>query len=294
MSRLKEGNYYYFSVEKRTVSPDNTSFFVLTGPGGRKYLLPEERYCHYGMIDGTRLRCRVDRINCRGEIFIEPPNPFYNEGGIYHFTVKGYEKRIGYSGESINVMFVEDKFGHLNYVVPEEHDEKAQIGATVKLKVEKISKGRLFLHGRFLGKGDKHLKVGNNYEFKVMGVAKGINGEDYFIVKDIFGLDHTISKHYYESYGLKKGVTFRGKVIKFGKDGGKIIEPDHPFYTPGALMELRIDSISENSVNGSFTIDLTDEFGFSHCIEMKERPGGDHLLMRVRMVRKGRPLLDPM
>jgi hypothetical protein len=294
MNRLKEGAFYSFNVEKETTGPDKSSYYVLSGPGGRKFLLPSIRYSHYGIAVGTNLLCRVDRINCRGEIFIEPPNPFYSEGMEYSFRVNGSEKRVDPSGEEVDVILVSDTFGHLNPVTAARFAKLPEPGTDLKLTVLRISKGRLFLSFDSQERRDILPGNGKHREFTVIKTARDINGQECFVVQERNGARHTIPKRYYEYYGLKEGSLFMGKVVRIRGSGEKIIEPDNPWYKNDSTMECKVEKFETDSVNNTFTVFLTDGYGFTHCIEMKARPESDTIWVRIGKVRKGKPILRPL
>ena len=98
--KLKEGRRYNFNVEK-IISLNDIDYYVLSGPDKRKYLLDIEDYTSYNIKPGVQLDCRVDKINCQGEIFLEPRHPYYEEGKSYSFNVNNYEDRVNKSGSKV-------------------------------------------------------------------------------------------------------------------------------------------------------------------------------------------------
>jgi hypothetical protein len=119
-----------------------------------------------------------------------------------------------------------------------------------------------------------------------------MDDEEYFIVKDPFGNLHTIAREFYEYYGYTIGTRFKGKIIKYKKSSEKTIEPENPFYKAGSVIRLEVLSFSKNIINDSFTINLKDEFGFSHCIETSVPPEKEFIQCRVAKIKKGKPLLE--
>ena len=288
MKRLNEGQVYEFRVEKKLSSPGTLDHFVLSDRDGKKFLLPANTYIHYKIRKGTTIRCRVDKINCRGEIFLEPQNPYYSEGRSYLFIVKGHDIRTDCSGREINVFLVQDLFKHL-IAVP--CDTLPENGTSVRLTVERISKGRLYLFPYYERTGRGHLTAGRRYEFRVEKTGKGLNDEEYYIISDSFGDTHALSRSHYEYYGFVPGDTIRGKVVKHKKSGEKIIEPDNPYYKTGTFISLQVTGYTQNTINDTFTLDLKDKFGFTHCIQTKILPEKESVRCRVKMIRKGKPFL---
>lgn len=91
--------------------------------------------------------CRVDKINCKGEVFLEPHNPYYTEGESFPF----------------------DKDGPLPLK-----------GTSLNLVVERITQGKVFLERGSGSITDKYLKSGKEYEFVIAGIERGMDDEEYF------------------------------------------------------------------------------------------------------------------
>jgi hypothetical protein len=290
MATYREGEDYEFFVGKQVLTPDDKAHYVLTGPDKRRFLLPSGQYSHYNLICGEMLVCRVDRINCKGEIFLEPLNPFYTEGQYYYFIVAGTDLRTDGFGKEVKVAMVKDHFGNENLV---EIRGKAPLpGTRMKLLVERISKGRLKLRRETGIKRGTSMTIGEEYQFEVEKIAKGIDNCDYFVVRDPFGQRHMISKAHYESYGIKAGTIFTGKVIKYRTNGEMVIEPKNPFYIEGAILKMKVAAILKNEIMGTFRLSLRDEWGHDHTVETDISPEEDQLLCKVIMIRKGRPGLQ--
>jgi hypothetical protein len=292
MLKIREGEEYEFLVEKELVTPNDSHHFILKGPDQKKYLIPVSVYQHYNITVGSSIKCRIDKINCKGEIFLEPPNPFYTEGESYSFEVVNHEKRTDAAGISHSVFVVRDLSGN-TIPVPFEDDKPLPLkGSRINLTVERITKGKVFLVRSSRGLTDKYLKSGKEYEFVIERIEKGMDDEDYFILKDPFGNLHTIAREFYEYYGYKIGTRFKGKIIKYKKNGEKTIEPENPYYKTGSVIRLDVTSFSKNIINNSFTLNLKDAFGFTHCIETSILPEKEYIQCRVVMIKKGKPLLE--
>jgi hypothetical protein len=288
MNKLKEGEVLEFRVGRKISDPLGAGYFVLTDPGQKKYLLPADTYRHYGIKPGTSIKCRIDKINCKGEIFLEPENPHYSEGRHYEFTVIGDDFRTDRSGNEVSVVLVSDLFRNIIAVPYEKLPEK---GSPIRLLVERISKGRLFLCPPPEKKKKDPLVKHRIYDFVVEGIGRGLDDEEYYILRDAFGESHSIPMKYYDHYGFKPGDTIKGKVIKYMHNGEKIIEPVNPYYKPGRFLTLKVVRCTRNIINESFTLDLVDKFGFSHCIPTEAPPEKEIVRCRVKMIRKGKPLL---
>jgi hypothetical protein len=292
MLKLKEGNVYKFLVEKELSLPDNTIHFLLKGPDLKKYLIPAQNYLNYGLIPGNTIKCRIDRINCNGKVFLEPRNPWYSEGKSYNFRVDGIEVRTDKKGINHNVVIVKDRSGNKISVLHNPSDPYPPKGTLLKLTVERITKGKLHLLAMTSELGSETIKIGKSYEFVIERIEKGMDEEEYFVVKDPFGDLHTISRKFYEYYGYSLGTRFKGKIIKNRNNSEYAIEPENPFYKPGSVIKMTLTGFTENIVNPSFTINLMDSFGFTHCIETATLPAGKKVRCRIVMIKKGKPLLE--
>jgi len=290
MARLKEGAEYKFNVEKELQMPDGSEYFVVTGPDNKKYLLPLVRYSDYGIKARTEIYCTVDRINCKGEVFLEPRNPWYTEGKKYPFIVDSIEDRTDFRGAKQDIIVVLDRCGNRINVLPDPSEPLPAKGTVLNLVVEKITKGKVYLIKTSRAIDDPNFKPGKVYSFKIEGIAKGLDDEEYFIISDQFGNRHTLTKHYYEYYGFGIHTTFRGRIVKFNKNGERTIEPENPFYKAGDRLEMKITNCTENTIDKSYTLDLLDEFGHKHCISSGTAPEKKSVVCRVVMIRKGRPL----
>jgi hypothetical protein len=292
MLKIREGEEYEFLVEKEVTAPDNSNHFVMKGPDQKKYLIPVSLYQHYNITAGSIIKCRIDKINCKGEVFLEPRNPFYSEGESYSFEVESNENRIDTSGINRRMLIVRDISGN-RIPVPYEQELPLPVkGSSLNLVVERITKGKVFLIKSSRSLAARYLKSGKEYEFVIEGIERGMDDKEYYIVKDSFGNLHTISREFYEYYGYMIGTRFKGKIVKYKKNGERIIEPENPYYKTGSVISLSVTSYSKNIINDSFTLYLNDKFGFNHCIETAILPVKEQIQCRVVLIRKGKPILE--
>lgn len=292
MLKLREGKEYKFLVEKELKLPDNSRHFLLKGPDSKKYLIPVSRYSHYRIVKDSIVKCRVDRINCKGEVFLEPQNPWYSEGKSYSFLVDGTDIRTDSAGVNREVIVVIDKMGNKISVPYSNSGPFPARGTKLKLSVERITKGKLHLVSISKEMGGLSLKDGHNYEFVIERIEKGMDDENYFVIKDPFGNLHIIARKFYEHYGYSVGTRFRAKLIRYKINGERTIEPENPFYKTGTIIRMEVTGFSKSIINPSFTLNLKDKFGFTHCIETAMPPKTKLVRCRVVMIKKGRPLLE--
>jgi len=77
---LSEGDWFPFRITKFVQLQDNSWYYVLQDINGLKHFMPAGYYKDYGFSIGIQIKCKIDRINCTGRIFLEPEHPYYQEG----------------------------------------------------------------------------------------------------------------------------------------------------------------------------------------------------------------------
>lgn len=289
---LVEGKLYPFFVDKIISISDDEPSYILRGPQNRKFLFPVSRYKSYGIKVGEEIKCRVDKINCKGEVFLEPVNPWYKENQYYKFEIIEYREMAASKIRQGKVMMVKSVTDEIIPVPVPKGRELPPLGETATLLVVRISKGKIHLAFEKGGASLEHLAADVDYEFVVTEIETDIDGEEYFIVEDQLGVTHIVRKRYYEYYGLKKGVKFNGRVVKYIEDGSKVIEPENPFYSIGQLLEIDIVRNEKNRSDGSYYILGTDSYGQSHELRVTINIRTGKIIARVLKIRKGKPLLE--
>ena len=289
--KLKEGSRYLFDVEK-IVALGSNNFFVLKGPDQKKYLLDSKEYSDYNIECGSQIDCRLDKINCKGEFFLEPLHPYYKEGENYSFSLKRYELRVDKEGKDINVAVLCNP--RSDEIVVEERyfsGELPKPGTEVIVTISKIIKGQLIV-----GSGSLEIKSSKNlvsriYSFVLVDESTGVDNKQYYIISDDRGKKYTLRKDYYNHYGFKKGESFQGRFIRY-KDGGEVnIEPLNPWFKPGCSYQFKVKSIVDLS-DGNDSLILMDAWGMEHNVPYNEKlKVGASVDYRVEKMRKGWPLL---
>ncbi|HOK25742.1 MAG TPA: hypothetical protein P5320_03715 [Bacteroidales bacterium] len=291
---LKEGEEYIFTAGKEIETPDGKLYRILQGPDNVKYLLRADYYKEYEITEGKRITCRVDKINCRGEVFLEPRHPVYEPGKQYKFKVVSHEFRSDDSGNDTAVILVEDVFGN-KIALPSgvQNTELPASGSEILLTVERIFRGRPVLYRPSSEKGRfKGLKYGEYYDFRIEKVSKGIDGEEIFVVSDPFGRVHTIPVKYFSHYNINPGSVFKGRIIKHSRNSSWKIEPRNPYYNKDDIISLKVESVMPGVNENSVILTLKDEFGFVHLVNSKTKPENKLVKCRVKTIRKGKPELS--
>ncbi|NVO18287.1 MAG: hypothetical protein HXX13_01220 [Bacteroidetes bacterium] len=138
---IDEGSILYFKVMNIVSLQDNRDYYILEDPNGLKHFIDAEAYATYGIKIGSKLKCKVDKINCTGRILLEPEHPIYVDGQTYFFKVIS----VNESGVNNNIV-VEDIFQ--NRIEVNIQNIKNQLGKDVeslKAVVIKVKKGRPIL-----------------------------------------------------------------------------------------------------------------------------------------------------
>ena len=237
-SKYKEGDVVLMKIHKTTILPDEQKYFVLLDPNNHKYLIEEKHYSDYNFKTGQNINCRIDKINCTGNIFFEPEHPLYKINKSYKFEVLE-KKQIKNNAEVIiEVLLVQDVFQN-KILIQEDKNSTSYIGDEINCRVDRIKKGKLFLSKT--NSETKRLQKGETYQFEIISVVKPNKGDEYYKLKGPFGSIHKLPKEYYQSYNFCVGMTIQCKVEKFLSDIDYLLEPIHPFYKIGKVYDFEIN-----------------------------------------------------
>lgn len=293
--KLQENERYDFVVEK-TVRLGGSIYYLLKGPDDVRYLLKKSLYEHYNIRKGDTVDCRVDKINCRGEVFLEPANPHYAEGEEYEFKVAGRDVRLNETGEVIPVVVVKDVFNN-DLVVPMRDIDPGNSyeKGVIKLRVARINKGKIRFTETAGGKKGDRIEEDSVYEFKIIDRMDGVDGKEYFLVLDPDNVHHVIPVEQYSYYGLKKGGSFTGSFIRYKESDTYRVEPLNPFYRAGVEYEFSLVSQAYKPDGKGKILTVTDRHGLNHEVSVSiDYAVRDKMVFRVDKIRKGWPLLVPV
>lgn len=288
---LEEGRTYSFTNVRSIVLPGGEVNLMLAGPDGKKYLLPLERYSDYNLGTKSEIICKVDKINCSGKVFLEPEHPYYREGESYFFALTG-ATTAGNSSGLDHIVEVSDFKGGLFSVPASLLNENIFSGNRVKLRVERISKGKVIFAPAVRSDDLDSLEEGRSYRFRVDRTIFGTDYETYYVVIDLNGREHLLNTRYYSHYGLAPGGEFTGRVIRYGHGRGRSIEPDNPWYLPGQIIEVTVGSSVASETEEGFITEVFDGNGFSHSLLLESIPAMTVIRCRVMKLKKGRPVLE--
>lgn len=127
---FREKEWVLMKIVNRVIFHQSESYFILLDQFGNKHLMNSNYYKNYGLEIGMEIRCRIDKINCKGKIFFEPEHPYYKENECFEF-----EKKLLDNGEIIWI----DVFGN-ECVLEGEANSNTKV-----FKVSKIKKGKVYI-----------------------------------------------------------------------------------------------------------------------------------------------------
>jgi len=147
VSLLKEESSYDFKVTKLIRLSDDQNYFILLDPFGKKHLMFDRYYIHYGIREGDIVNCRVDKINCNGKIYLEPRHPYYQKDQVCEMEFLDIKEVESSKKKKSNILFVNDSFKStavLLDVIPSLY--KDYLSKKITVKVKYIKKARLYLN----------------------------------------------------------------------------------------------------------------------------------------------------
>lgn len=292
---LKEGLTYPFLVIKDSVLPDGMEVWILQDISGQKILLEKKNYRQYPIHAGETISCRVDRINCSGKIYLEPPHPAYVDEKVYEFDIV---KRVENKGRGI-VAVVKDIFGNeLNVVISTTTAGKI-INNKVELKVKLLKKGIPVVIDPELDQKTAFVEK-QEYVFLVEGLQELKNGVNFYVLRDLQENKYFIHAEWYENFDIRVGEQLVCEVVKIIGGGKPVLEPVHPVYQRGRT--YRMAFVSEEifpSSKGEFrdVVTISDHQGEKFYILKKHFSGKKIpriVTCRVEKYRKGKIFFEPV
>ena len=146
---LEEGNEFLFSVEKKLTLPDG-EYLILLAEFNQKYLLPTQNYSEFNIKVGDKIKCRIDKVNCNGKVFLEPEHPIYKVGDKAVFTVLNEEERVTHKTQDKYLVIKAIGENTKRAIIPGDYEStRTSQGISCLCEVVKIKKGELVLNPLF-------------------------------------------------------------------------------------------------------------------------------------------------
>jgi hypothetical protein len=282
------GNEFVFEIRKvLKLDSDNQLFYLIADASDNKFLIPLKSYQHYGFKVGDSINCKLDRINCDGEIFFEPLNPFYKEGSSYTFPVVTAKTIQNYFGFDEDILIVRDVLGVEQWIRNAKNIYYAN--NTIKAKVLFIKKGRLFLQADYNKNKDS---VPNFGKYTIIDEIETERFKSTYVLTDEPGNYHFLPMKPYKAYVYKIGMKLWAQIVKPSSKGFLYLEPRHPYYQIGASYDFKIVETKQGTTKDCVFVE--DIYG--HEIELacknKTTTLKNTLKCKVTDIQKGRPLLE--
>jgi len=264
------------------IDANNCPYYLIEDSFNSKFLIPKKQYAHYGFVPGDKIKCFLDRINCDGEIFFEPVNPYYSEGKSYGFQFIQMQTITNSFGYPEQVALVKDVFGMVQTI---NNANTLEIrNEEIKAVVVFIKKGKLFLVPEYL----YSYKLCSNYQcFTIKEEIVTERFDETFLLQDSFRNYHFLPKAYYKNYNLKVGDQFHGRIVKYSSKGFFYIEPKHPNYTIGLSYSFTVSETLFD--NGSWFAIVVDKNNQLHKVKIidNQLKTGTEVLLKVNDILKG-------
>lgn len=283
------GKTFAFTILKEFALPHDTSkmYFVIADSNNCKFSIPKLNYQHYNLKPGNTIQCTLDRINCSGQLFFEPINPYYSINKSYSFNLIKICSNINFLGLEENIGIVIDIFGNEQWV----HflHQPIKLPSIIQVSVLFIKKGRLFLVPEDWAL--THYLTSKPIKFKITGSIKTERLGEAFVLSDIFGNTHILPKANYKNYNLNEGSTLIGYIKGVSSKGFLYIEPQHQHYTLGTTYKFEVIEIIDTP--SERTLFIEDVFGFMvKVVDEKKQYGiGSIITCLLSEINKGKLVL---
>lgn len=294
--KFEEGSWYSFTISGLTYIPDKGDFYVLTHESGRKMLLKSSFYTKYNFVLGQNIECRIDKVNCTGQVFLEPKHPIYSEGCLYSFPLI----KVNKEEKSLFNATVRDVLDNEIDVFVSQI-KRYKINESILLKVVQIKKGIAVLQqdkSEVFTTSEK--QIGNKIKLRIANITK-YNLEDYYILTEKNNEKAKLKLEHFKKYGFAVGKEINCQIIGFDLNNNSlVVEPINPWYVVGKSYLFKVESIVEYAdLEGNIAINVivldkvknkcgvkVDELTAVRISKMKE------VKCKVKGFRKGRPQLE--
>ncbi len=290
-----EGNWYLFRINKVITIPEKGDFFVIVHDSGRKLLLNSSYYDNYNYQIGQEIKCRIDKVNCTGQIFLEPEHPVYKEGEYYDFEVLNSTN----CNENLFIIEVLDVFTTSIQVIAKIPDN-INVGSKIRFKVIRVKKGKpiLDLYDNKLSIREIiNLKIEDQIvDFNVLKCVE-LNNEEFFLLS--YGVYQSIlKKQHYQHYNIQVGKPIKCHVLDVKPNGLLKVEPLNPWYIIGENYSFsiagieQVDDLEDNIKSNAIVFDRQgNKCGVIIPNELVSKAAGMKIRCKVLGFKKGRPML---
>jgi hypothetical protein len=142
---LTQGKTYKFKIAKETVLPDGENHFVLMASDKSRHLLPFKLYGNYSFKVGQTIKCRIDKINCTGRIFLEPEHPLYKEKETYLMHYVRIENIMTSKKIKKAAYILKDDTGKEYHCIPADNSINQNLSNIIRISLLRIKKGIFYI-----------------------------------------------------------------------------------------------------------------------------------------------------
>ncbi len=293
---MKEGTWHDFVIMNIIMVPGEGEHLVLLSGNQSRFLLPATPYQQYGFEKDMRIRCRIDKINCNGKVYLEPAHPLYRQGQSYDFEFIRQETRYDQAGNPIPGWIFPDSLGNEIFTPVRPGSVPPDPGNPVTCEVSRIKNARLSLTHAWSAVTTA-VEPSLSYPFKVICSGKDRNDKSGWILEGPDSMRAFIDGESFGAYGIRTGIILKCRIIKWHPQRGWIIEPEHPFYREGMLYSFKIKEIKPLEIDQNMCIVMVEDMFqqlISFPLEIKNASlpeNGTDQIFRVVSMRKGKPVL---
>jgi hypothetical protein len=267
--KFKEGEYYSFIVGKKISIEEGEDFISVTDPWGKKHLLPFSRFRKYKFEEGRNIFLKVEKINCQGKVFFEPPHPCHSEGEISKFKINRVRKHQNSFGEDEWIAAVEDCLG-FETEVPISNDMMLNPDELIECRIERIEKGQVFLIPTMFDYAG-NLDINSTYIFEIERV-RTFSEREFFILNNQLCHNLRLRLKFCKGLSFKPGQQIECSINLFS-NGILFPDPKHPYYQYGEIYEFEI--IDDSQIIGDEeeshpALEVRDKFGNKHLVQIPE------------------------
>lgn len=267
----QEGSYSIFSVVNEiTLPPDQDRFYVMASETGTRYMVRADYYRHYQLRTGMQLRCRVDKVNCSGKVYLEPDHPFCKPGDVLPCEVVSSVFITNSLGREERLLLLNDPWGNPCHVRIG-HRSSQPMARVVNVRVERIKKGTLLLslpNENYFGNNQP---PDASRPFRIRDVITLAPKQEFYVLEQE-GSIHYLRTKYFNEYGLTGGATLQLRVLGGHALYQHYLEPDHPYYQVGQRYTFELlgtERIAIRQNQPHYLLQLGDRLGHRYSLEME-------------------------
>ncbi|MHC1704606.1 MAG: hypothetical protein AB9846_11915 [Tenuifilaceae bacterium] len=292
--KFEEGAWYYFAIDSIIKIPEKGDHFIIRHDHGRKMLLNCKYYVKYNFQLGQIIHCRVDKVNCTGQVYLEPKHPYYIENNLYNFKIESIKK----NEDNSNTITLKDIFENDLQIILNEFNEDI-LEKSINLKVLRIKKGKPILSLPEEVKPIIEFNKNQLIKLKLKDVVS-LNNEDFYNLAVGEKIISRLKVKYYKHYGFDIGSFISCEILGNDTNGLLIIEPKNPWYKIGETYQFVVSSIEKNldldgnSIKTAIIYDIKgNKCGVVLDDTYKEKlTNNSAISCKVVGFRKGRPQLE--